>query len=133
MNPRSKLMSSPAGVLKNLAGGVAKGRSGTRGARQSAAAGPAVELPDLLSTSVPFECPPGSPSAIACTPERWGALRFISLLAFSPWLAFLLLSLFTAPERAWSFVAACTWIGTPILVICAGMFGLDRHHNAANP
>lgn len=122
MNQRSNLMPAPGGTFDAPFGSGSDGYPGACGATRSAP-GLNVEMPDLLSTSAP---------AVIVRPVPWGAFRFIALLAFSPWLAFVLLSLFTSPERAWSFVASCTWIGTPILVICAGLFCLDHRRNTPN-
>lgn len=115
-------MFSPTGFLKG------RGRVGAQrdcDARRSTAADAPFELPDLLSISAP------SGDTISPNTAR-SALKFVSLLAFSPWLAYLLLGLVTTPESAWAFVSSCLWIGTPILVICSGLFALDRGRQGAN-
>jgi len=122
-------MSSAAGFLatRSRAVGVRDCDTGPSTSTDAAS-----ELPDLLSTSAPAKSLALGGNATSPAAAR-SALRFVALLAFSPWLAYFLLSLIAPPESAWSFVSSCLWFATPVLVISAGLFALDRGRQSANP
>jgi hypothetical protein len=50
-------------------------------------------------------------------------LLFLAALATLPWLAYELLALLVERALAWRFVAECLWVGTPVLVLVAGLRG----------
>mgnify|MGYP003583556756 CR=1 FL=1 len=56
--------------------------------------------------------------------------KFITLVAFSPWLAYLVLSLVADPKAVWEFVSACLWVATPILVVVAALRGYGEGFNS---
>lgn len=51
--------------------------------------------------------------------------KFIALVALSPWLAYLLLSIVASHEEVHAFLSASLWFATPILVVVAALRAYD--------